>query len=57
MIYTSYLLALTKKVLMKNLKFVLFPTYVPATLVKSKLKIYPVNSTNTDILKFFTTFL
>ena len=51
------MLALTKKVLMKNLKFVLFPTYVPATLVKSKLKIYPVNSTNTDILKFFTTFL
>ena len=38
-----YLLALLKKALIKNLKFPLFPTYVPVTLVKSKLQIHPAN--------------
>ena len=42
---------------MKNLKFILFPTYVSVTLIKSKLQIYPVNPTNQDILKFITKFL
>ena len=36
---------------MKNLKFALFPTYVPVTLRKSKLQIHPVNPTNPDIFK------
>ena len=52
--FRSYLLALKKKVLMKNLRFLLFPTYVTVTLIKSKLQIYPVNPTNPDILKFIT---
>ena len=42
---------------MKNLKFLLFPTDVPVTLLKSKLQIHPVNPTNPDILKFITKFL
>ena len=47
-----------KKVLMKNLFFFLFfPTYVPVTLIKSKLQIHPANPTNPDILKFITKFL
>ena len=29
---------------MKNLKFVLFPTYVPVTLIMFKLQIHPTNS-------------
>ena len=32
--FGSFLLALIKKVLMKDLKFLLFPTYVPFTLIK-----------------------
>ena len=55
--FGSYLLALVKKILMKNIKFILFPTYVPATLIKSQLQIHPVNPTNPDILKFITKFL
>ena len=46
-----------KKVLMKNLKFLLFPIYVPATLLKPKLQVHPANLTNPDILKFTTKFL
>ena len=34
-----------------------FPTYVPVTLIKSKLQIHPSNPTNLDILKFCTKFL
>ena len=41
-----------KKVLMKNLKFLLFPIYIPVTLIKSKLQFDPMNPTNSDILKF-----
>ena len=52
--FGSYLLALIKKTLMKNLKFVLFPTYVSVTLMKSKPQIYPMYP---DILKFITKFL
>ena len=33
---------------MKNLKFVLFPTYAPVTLIKSKLQIHPVNPKNQE---------
>ena len=54
--FGSYLLALTKKFLMKNLKLILFPTYVPVTLIKSKLQIRPTNPANPDILKFVTKF-
>ena len=50
----NYLLALIKKVFMKNLDFLHFSTYVPVTLVKSELQIHPENPTNPDILKFFT---
>ena len=46
-----------KEVLIKNLKFVLFPTYVPVTLLKSKLQIRPANPINPDILIFITKFL
>ena len=42
---------------MKNLTFLLFPTYVPATIMKSKLQIHPVSPTNPDILKFIAEFL
>ena len=55
--FGSYLLALIMKVLMKNLKFLLFPTYVRVTLIKSKLQLHPVNPTNPDILKFIAKFL
>ena len=54
--FVSYLLAIIKKVLMKNLKFRLFSTYVPVTLIKSKLKIHAANFTDPDILKFITKF-
>ena len=53
----SYLLALIKKVLIKNLKFLLFPTYAPVTLIKSKSQIHSVNPTNPGILNFITKFL
>ena len=53
----SYLLALIKKVLINNLKFLLFPTSVPVTLIKSKLQIHPANLANPEILKFITKFL
>ena len=52
--FGSYLLAQIKKVLMKNLRFLLFPTYVPVTLIKCKLQIHPVNPTNPDISKLIT---
>ena len=55
--FGSYLLALIKNVLMKNLKFLLFPTYVPMTLIKSKIESHPANPTNPGILKFITKFL
>ena len=55
--FGSYLLAPIKKVLMNNLKFILFSTYVPVILIKSKLQIHPANPTNPDILKFITKFL
>ena len=55
--FGSYLLALIMKVLMKNLKFLLFPTYVRVTLIKSKLQLHPVNPTDPDILKFIAKFL
>ena len=42
---------------MKNLKLVIFPTYVSVTLMKSKLQFHPTNPTNPDILKFITKFL
>ena len=35
---------------MKNLKFLLFPTYVSVTLIKSKLQVHPVNPTNHEVL-------
>ena len=44
----SYLLAVIKKFPMKNLNLLLFLTYVPVTLVKSKLQIHPVNPTNPE---------
>ena len=44
--FRIFLLALIKKVLMKNLKLPFFLTYVPVTLIKSKLQIYPVNPIN-----------
>ena len=50
----SYLLGLIKKVLMENVNFLLFPTYVSVTLIKSKLQIHPVNLTKQDFLKFIT---
>ena len=50
--FDSYLFALINKVLIKNLKFHLFPTLVPITLKKSKLQIHSVNPTYPDILKF-----
>ena len=56
-LFWNCLLALMKKILMKNLNFLLFPTYVPVTLIKSKLQIHPVNPTNPDILKFITKLL
>ena len=43
--------------LMKNVKLIFFPTYVPVTLVKSKLQIHLTNTTNPDILKYITKFL
>ena len=55
--FGSYLLALKKKVLAKNLKFDLFPTYVQVTLIKSKLQIHLANPTNPETLKFITKFL
>ena len=51
------MLALIKTVLIKNLKFLLFPTPVPVTLIKSKLQIHPANPANPKILKFITKFL
>ena len=42
---------------MKNFKFLLFPTYVPVTLIKSKLQIHHVNPKNLDILEFITKLL
>ena len=54
--FGSYFLASIRKVLMKNLKFLLFSTYVPVTLIKSKLQIHAGNPTNPDILNFFTKF-
>ena len=54
--FESYLLAFIKKVLTKNLNFLLFPNYVPVTLIKSKLQIHPANPRNSDILKFITKF-
>ena len=42
---------------MKNLKFPIFPTYVPVTLTKPKLQIHPVNPRNVDTLKLITKFL
>ena len=42
---------------MKNVKFLLFPTYIPVTLIMPKLQIHPANPTNPDILKFTTKFL
>ena len=42
---------------MKNVKFLLFPTYIPVTLIMPKLQIHAVNPTNPDILKFTTKFL
>ena len=56
-ILASYLLALIKKVLIMNLKFLLFPIYVSVTLIKSKSEIHPMNFRNPDILKFITKFL
>ena len=47
--FGRHLLALIKKVLMKNLTFLRFSTYVLVTLIKSKLPIHPVNPTNPDI--------
>ena len=35
---------------MKNLKFLLFPTYVSVTLIKAKLQVHPVNPTNHEVL-------
>ena len=55
--FGSYLLAVIKKVLVKNLKFFFFATYVPVTLIKSELQTDPVNPANPDILKFITKFL
>ena len=52
-----YLLALIKKFIMKKLKFLFFPTYVPVTLIKSKLQIHPLNPANPDILKVMTKYL
>ena len=45
---------LIKKVLMENVNFLLFPTYVSVTLIKSNLQIHPVNLTKQDFLKFIT---
>ena len=56
-ILASYLLALIKKVLIMNLKFLLFPIYVSVTLIKSKSEIHPMNFRKPDILKFITKFL
>ena len=56
-IFGSCLLTLIKKVSMKNLKLLLILTYVPTTLIESKLQIHLVNPTNPDILKFITRFL
>ena len=55
--FGSYSLVLIKKVVTKNLKFLLFPTYVPVTLIRSKLQIHPANPTHSYILKFITEFL
>ena len=46
-----------KKVLMKNLKFPLFPTYARVALIMSKLQIHPVNPTDPHILKLIAKFL
>ena len=42
---------------MNNRKFILFPTYAPVTLIKSKLQLHPANPTDPDILKFIAKFL
>ena len=42
---------------MKNLKFLLFPTYVLVPLIKFKLQIHPVSPTNPDVFKFIKNFL
>ena len=55
--FGSYLSALIKIVLIKNLKFLFFPTYALVTLIKFKLKFHYANPTNPDILKFITKFL
>ena len=47
--FLSYLLALIKKVL---IKFILFPTYIPVTLIKSKGQIHSANLANPDIVKY-----
>ena len=41
--FGSYLLALIKKVLTKDLKILLLSTYFAVTLMKSKLQIHPAN--------------
>ena len=55
--FVSYLLTLIKKVLMKNLNFLLSPIYVPVTLINSKFQIHPVNLRNLDIFILIIKFL
>ena len=54
--FGSYLLAIIKKVLMKNLNFLLFSMYFPITLIRSKLQIHLAYPTNPVFLKFITKF-
>ena len=46
-----------KEVYHEEIKISFFPTYVPATLIKSKLQIHPLNPANPDILKVITKYL